>query len=106
MLSREARAAPLDVPGLRELPVSVDWFAHRHGERLTLVELGARIAEAIGTGRPLGVMFHHAVMDAEEMRRAAELLSAIAGHEGARPMSMMEVAGGVRSAGEVGVAGA
>ena len=31
VLSREARAAPLDVPGLRELPVSVDWFAHRHG---------------------------------------------------------------------------
>ena len=75
--------------------VSVDWFAHRHGERLSPAELGARIAEAIGTGRPLGVMFHHAVMDAGEMRRAAELLSAIAGHEGARPMSMMEVAGGV-----------
>ena len=29
VLSREARAAPLDVPGLHELPVSIDWFAPR-----------------------------------------------------------------------------
>ena len=40
VLSRESRAAPLGVPGLRELPVSVDWFAHRHGERLSPAELG------------------------------------------------------------------
>jgi hypothetical protein len=99
VLSREARAAPLGVPGLRELPVSVDWFAHHGGERLSPVELGERIAEAIGSGRPLGVMFHHAVMDGGEMRRASELLDAVAGHEGARPALMMEVA---RSAGEVG----
>ena len=57
-LSREARAAPLGVPGLRELPVSVDWFAHRHGVRLSQSELGGRIAEAIAAGPPVGVMFH------------------------------------------------
>jgi hypothetical protein len=99
VLSREARAAPLGVPGLRELPVSVDWFAHRHGERLSPSGLGARIADAIGSGAPLGVMFHHAVMDAGDMRRAGELLTAIAGHERARPGLMMELAGGVASAG-------
>jgi hypothetical protein len=92
VLSREARASPLGVPGLRELPVSVDWFAHRHGERLGASELGARIARAIESGAPLGVMFHHAVMDAGDMRRAGELLGAIAGHERARPMLMLEAA--------------
>jgi hypothetical protein len=103
VLSREARAAPLGVPGLRELPVSVDWFAHRHGERLSRGELGERIAAAIGSGAPLGVMFHHAVMDAGEMRRAAELLDAIASHERAQPGLMLEVAG-VASVGQVGAA--
>lgn len=92
VLSREARATPLGVPGLRELPVSVDWFAHRHGERLSLPELGLRIAAAIGSRAPVGVMFHHAVMDATERRRAAELLSVLAGHERARPALMMELA--------------
>lgn len=100
VLSREAGAAPLGVPELGELPVTVDWFAHRRGTRLSASELGARIGEAIGSGAPLGVMFHHAVMDAREMRRAGELLSAIGGHEGARPVLMMEAA----SVGEAGVA--
>ena len=31
-------------PACAELPVSVDWFAHRHGVRLSPAELGARIA--------------------------------------------------------------
>lgn len=91
VLSREARAAPLGVPGLRELPVSVDWFAHRHGERLSRAELGTRIGEAIGSGAPVGVMFHHAVMDARELDRAAGLLAVMAGHERARPALMMEL---------------
>jgi hypothetical protein len=98
VLSREARATSLGVPGLRELPVSVDWFAHRRGERLSPDELGERIAVAIGSEAPLGVMFHHAVMDAAEMRRAAELLDAIAGHEQARPALMMDVARAAASA--------
>ena len=62
-LSREARAEPLGVPGLRELPVSVDYV------RLSPEELGTRIAAAIGGGSPVGLMFHHAVMDDPDMRR-------------------------------------
>ncbi|MEA2320062.1 MAG: hypothetical protein QOD44_4251 [Solirubrobacteraceae bacterium] len=92
-LSREAKAAPLQVPGLCELPVSVDWFAHDHGTRLAPSALGERIARAIGVGRPVGVMFHHAVMDGAEMRRAAELLGLLAGHDRVRPARMMELVG-------------
>jgi len=97
VLSRESRAAPLGVPGVRELPVSVDWFAHRHGERLSPAELGARIGDAIGSGAPVGVMFHHTVMDSAEMERATELLVVVADHERARPALMMELAGGAGS---------
>ena len=103
VLSCEARVAPLDVPGLHELPVAIDWFAHRHGERLRPAELGRRIADVIGLGGPVGVMFHHAVMDDAEMRRAGELLSVIAGHSRARPALMMQL---VRRAASVAGAGA
>jgi peptidoglycan/xylan/chitin deacetylase (PgdA/CDA1 family) len=85
-LSREARAEPLAVPGLAELPVTVDWFAHRHGERLSPPELGARVA---GAARPLGVMLHHAIMNRAERSRAGELLDVLA--EKARPLRMMEL---------------
>ncbi len=90
-LSREARAAPLGVPGLRELPVSVDWFAHRHGRRIGVRELGERVARVVGSGEPVGVMFHHALMDAAERRRASELLALAADHERARATPMLDL---------------
>ncbi len=86
-LSREARAEPLGVPGLRELPVSVDYV------RLSPEELGTRIAAAIGGGAPVGLMFHHAVMDGADLRRAADLLSLLAGHERAATARMMDLLG-------------
>ena len=94
-LSREARAEPLGVPGLRELPVSVDWFAHRHGTRLSPDELGAGVATAIGGDSPVGLMFHHEIMDAADMKRAGDLLTLLAGHERACPARMMELVGSV-----------
>jgi peptidoglycan/xylan/chitin deacetylase (PgdA/CDA1 family) len=90
-LSREARAEPLGIPGLRELPVAVDWFAHRKGVRLSPAELGARLAAAIGSGKPVGLMLHHALMEAGDMRRAAGLLALLAGHERVRPLAMMQL---------------
>jgi hypothetical protein len=82
VLSREARAEPLRVPGLRELPVRIDWARLQPGE---LVE---RLVAAVGSGEPVGVMFHHAEMDAGAMDRTGELLELVAGHElaDARPM--------------------
>jgi peptidoglycan/xylan/chitin deacetylase (PgdA/CDA1 family) len=92
VLSREARAESLAVPGLRELPVRVDWFARHHGTRLAPAELAERLAGEIRAGGPLGAMFHHALMDPDEMERAAELLTLLAGHEHATARPMMAVA--------------
>jgi predicted deacetylase len=89
VLSREARATPLALPGLRELPVNVDWFAHRHGVRLTPAALGERLAGVLRTGGPVGVMFHHAEMDAAERSRAGDLLTLLAAHDRAAPCAMM-----------------
>jgi hypothetical protein len=87
LLSREARAEPLGVPGLRELPVSLDW------SRLPPDELAARFAAA---RPPVGVMFHHAEMDDAELERADQLLALLAGHGRvvARPMMALGANGG------------
>ena len=87
-LSREARAEPLGVGGVRELPVSVDWV------RLEPAEAARRIAKGVASGRPVGVMFHHAVMDDESMERAEALLRLVAEHERASAQPMMRLLGG------------
>ena len=58
------------MPDLFELPIHIDWV------RLPPHELGARIAGAIQSGGPVGLMFHHAVM--EDMRPISDLLSLLA----------------------------
>ena len=87
VLSRESRAQPLGVAGLRELPVHVDFV------RLEPEELARRAAATIRAGGPLGVMLHHEVMDPAAMRRAGELADMVAQHPAARPARMIELAG-------------
>ena len=77
VLSRESRAPALGVDSLDELPVHVDWFAHRKGVRLTRAELGERLAAEVRSGGPVGVMLHHAVMDADDRRAVDELLDVL-----------------------------
>jgi hypothetical protein len=84
VLSRDATAQPLNVAGLYEMPVTVDWFAQRKGVRVSLHEVGLRLARAAVSAAPVGVMFHHELMDEEEMRRADELLALLAAHANAR----------------------
>lgn len=95
VLSREAKAAPLAVPGLVELPINVDWFAHRKGVRLRRAEFGDLVAARTREERPVGVMFHHAVMDADERAAAGALLELVARHPmaAAGPMSALAGAG-------------
>ena len=86
MLSRESRAEPLGFPGLRELPVHVDWV------RLSPTALDERLAAAIARGGPVGVMFHHEEMDDASMARAGELLDLLAGHDRAVVRPMIDIA--------------
>ena len=84
LLSREHRAEPLGL--LPELPVHLDVA------RLSPAELDTRFAARVDAGGPVGVMFHHAVMEPDDMARASELLALLAGHERVRPRSMRELA--------------
>jgi peptidoglycan/xylan/chitin deacetylase (PgdA/CDA1 family) len=83
MLSREHRAEPFGLNRLAELPVHLD-FA-----RLSPEELDQRFAAHVAEGGPVGVMFHHAVMDREAFDRAGELLHLLARHESVRARHML-----------------
>jgi hypothetical protein len=85
VLSRESRATPLGLSGLHELPVGVDWVRFAPGE------LAQRLAAALREPGPVGVMLHHAVMDAADRARARELLALVATHPHARPKRMREL---------------
>jgi hypothetical protein len=92
-LSRESRAEPFGVPGLVEMPVHLDWFAHRKRIRLTREELAERLVSEVKSGGPVGIMFHHALMDVAELSDAALLLDVLAAHRSARPRPMVELIG-------------
>jgi peptidoglycan/xylan/chitin deacetylase (PgdA/CDA1 family) len=84
-LSRESGTAPLELPGLRELPVDVDWC------RLEPAAVADRLAAAIAQPRPAGVMLHHAVMDAADRARVGDLLTLLQRHGNARRRLMREL---------------
>lgn len=90
-LSRHSRHSPLAIAGLYELPIRVDWFAHRDGVRFTRQELGEELARAAVESDVVGIMFHHAVMDSHERADAAELLQVLASHRTARCRLMPDI---------------
>ena len=83
LLSREHKAEPFGL--LPELPVHLDVA------RLTPQELDERFAGHIADGGPVGVMFHHGVMEPDDMARASELLALLATHSNVRPRKMSEL---------------
>ena len=91
-LSRDRTASPLDTTGLQELPISVDWFAHRKGIRLTLDEFGNLFATAVREQPAVGVMLHHAVMDDYELRRLRLFVQFVSSHPQVRCVLMRDAA--------------
>jgi hypothetical protein len=87
-LSRESGAVPLSTPGLAELPIDQDWFAHRKGVRLGREQWAQSLASKLESRNPIGIMFHHAVMDAAEMQATAELLTLVGTHPRAQCRTM------------------
>jgi peptidoglycan/xylan/chitin deacetylase (PgdA/CDA1 family) len=80
LLSRDITATRFNTPGLVELPVSIDWFGHRKGVRLTPNEIGNSLSKAASSQAPVGVMLHHALIDDEERQRIGELLKLLSSH--------------------------
>jgi Uncharacterized protein conserved in bacteria (DUF2334) len=87
VLVRDASAASLDLEGLGELHVHVDWSARRKGRPLDRVEIGLLLAAACRE-RATGVMLHHALLGRDERADVARLLDLLAGHENARCVAL------------------
>jgi len=92
-LSRD-RTAPAQ-HALPELPVDVDWCKQQRATVLRGEDGGDRIgfelAQRLGTGQPVGLMLHHAEMDARDLALLDALLGAAARHPHARWVSMSEI---------------
>ena len=95
VLSRDRSALPLDVPGLAELPIDVDWHGRHRGVSLTRQQVADRLADAFRGGGPVGILFHHAAMDADDRREAGRLLSLVARHPSCRAVPMAHLLPGV-----------
>lgn len=74
-LSRDVTATRLDLAGMHELRVSVDWNkrgAEDAGRAALLVDA---LLAAVHGGEPVGVMLHHAVMHEQDFARLDALLA-------------------------------
>lgn len=83
VLVRDASASPLELTGLQEHAVHVDWSARRRGQRVGRSEAALQLAAACRRG-PTGVMLHHALMGREQRRDVERLLGLLVVHENAR----------------------
>jgi hypothetical protein len=92
VLSRDSHAATFEASGVCELPIAVDWFAHRKQVRLDRMEWGRSLAAKLENKATVGIMLHHSVMDAEEMQALAQLLSVLARHPNANCRTMQALA--------------
>ena len=86
VLSRDVSAGRLDRPGLAEVPVSIDWSSRRHAGP---AGRAAAIATCIAAGGPVGVMLHHAAMDAADRRALADLLALVTASPTAAPTTVL-----------------
>jgi predicted deacetylase len=92
VLSRDDTAAPLTTTSLREVRVNVNWLTGRRGARVREEEQARTLAAVLTAPEPLGIMLHHAVMDASATRALADLLDVLAAHPRVRLSTMMEMA--------------
>jgi hypothetical protein len=83
VLSRDLSAGRAGVPGLAELPISVDWFAKRKKVPIDRTGRGELLAEIAGGPGPVGLMLHHQVMSAQDRTEVGELLALVDAHPGA-----------------------
>ena len=91
VLSRDVGAEPFGIASLHELPVCLDWTGRR-GARLGAVRWGETIARTISSGRPVGLMLHHAAMTADDRRMLSDLLNVLTEHSNADVRPMFDLA--------------
>lgn len=84
VLSRDGGAGPLGVPGVAELPVTVDWLERSR--------CGSELARSAREDVAVGVRLQHARMDAGDRAALAALLELLGSHPRARCAPMRSLA--------------
>ncbi len=79
-LSRDASASGLDSPELGELSIRIDFSHPAKGQRANPRAFGELVARELGVGGRVGVMLHHALMDAADREALGELLDLFVAH--------------------------
>ncbi|HEV7656466.1 MAG TPA: DUF2334 domain-containing protein [Mycobacteriales bacterium] len=92
ILSRDSTAAPLRDVRVAEVPVTVDWFGSRKGVRWTPFQLAEKLADAVRSGEPVGIMLHHAVTDPGEFAAIGALLAVLGAHPNTRATPLAALA--------------
>ncbi len=93
VLSRDATAPTLALSGLKELPISIDWFGKKNGERLSFQSLGGLMATTVKQKQHVGIMLHHELMSADERELLGYLLVLLSTHRQAHCKLMAQIAG-------------
>ena len=92
VLSRDATATSFGLSDLKELPISIDWFAKKKGERLSFHSLGRVIAKTVKQTQQVGIMLHHELINSGERDHLNDLLFLLSTHRQARCTLMAEMA--------------
>jgi peptidoglycan/xylan/chitin deacetylase (PgdA/CDA1 family) len=82
-LSRIHGSVAIKVGELQELDVAIDWHKRENAKRMSPHRLGAQLAQAVQLPTPVGIMLHHAVMDASDLRLLGELFELLESHPNA-----------------------
>lgn len=93
VLSREAKASPLAMHVLYDLPVCVDWRRGRGGIRQSPTGAAAALATRLrgANGGVLGLMLHHEVLETEDFSLLGELLALLKASPIVRLGAMMSI---------------
>jgi len=92
VLSRDLSAGSIDLPGLCELPITVDWVKRPPGGPFSVRALAARLSRSIADDAVVGIMLHHGAMGDTEMAALDDLLRVVADHTKALTLPMRDAA--------------
>jgi hypothetical protein len=78
LVSRDVSAGTFELPCVAEVPITFDWLAKRRGIALSRADRLALVAGQLAERELVGLMLHHAVMDADELEALTDLLRVLA----------------------------
>jgi peptidoglycan/xylan/chitin deacetylase (PgdA/CDA1 family) len=92
VLSRDVSAGTAGVPGLLELPITVDWFAKWKKVPVDRTVRGELLATAAAGDGPVGLMLHHEVLSPQDRADVGALLALVRAHPAASAAHLDELA--------------